>query len=470
MPKSPTPSSPVLLVDDEKAWLHSMSLTLERKAGVTNLRLCSNGSEALEILRNEDIALLILDLTMPPPTGEEILAILQEENPHVPVIVMTGMNDVESAVDCMKHGAFDYFVKTDDSNRIIAGIQRALRMRELELENRKLRSGMLKPALRHPEVFTDMDTVNPQVKTIFQYVEAVAPSTQPILVTGESGTGKELITRAIHRLSRPGGALVAVNAAGLDDAVFADTLFGHVRGAFTGADKDRPGMIEQADGGTLFLDEIGDLPAASQVKILRLLQENEYLPLGADRPRKCNARIVVATNADLEQHVKSGAFRKDLYFRLNTHQITLPPLRERLEDIPLLAERFLAEAAEKLDKKKPTPPEELSALLKTYPFPGNIRELRSLIFDAVSLHQTGKLSLKSFKKRIGGSELREHSSPLRGNTERIDYPASLPTLEEAGAMLVEEALRRSEGNQTIAAGLLGISRPALYKRLKKMNS
>jgi len=460
----------VLLVDDEKAWLHSMSLTLERKAGVTNLRLCSDGSEALEILRGEDIALLILDLTMPPPTGEEILAILQEESPHVPVIVMTGMNDVESAVYCMKHGAFDYFVKTDDSNRIIAGVQRALRMRELELENRKLRSGMLEPALRHPEVFTEMDTVNPQVKTLFQYVEAVAPSTQPILVTGESGTGKELITRAIHRLSRPAGALVAVNAAGLDDAVFADTLFGHVRGAFTGAEKDRPGMIEQADGGTLFLDEIGDLPAASQVKILRLLQENEYLPLGADRPRKCNARIVVATNADLEQQVKSGAFRKDLYFRLNTHQITLPPLRERLEDIPLLADRFLAEAAEKLDKKKPTPPEELYPLLKTYSFPGNIRELRSLIFDAVSLHQTGKLSLKSFRKTIGGSELRDLSTPLRENTGEITYPAALPTLEEAGAMLVNEALKRSEGNQTIAAGLLGISRPALYKRLKKMKS
>jgi DNA-binding NtrC family response regulator len=286
-----------------------------------------------------------------------------------------------------------------------------------------------------------------------------------VLITGESGTGKELVARALHALSRPGQPLVAVNVAGLDDNVFADTLFGHARGAFTGADSPRRGMIEAAGGGTLFLDEIGDLSLASQVKLLRLLQEGEYFPLGADQPRQSRARIVVATHQDLAARQAAGSFRKDLYFRLRTHHLHLPALRERKDDIPLLLDHFLETAASELSKKKPTPPPELALLLSTCSFPGNVRELRAMVFDAVSSHQARVLSMESFRRAIGESPtLAMGNAPARSNP--FAAVADLPTLSSAVDLLIDEALRRAGGNQTIASRLLGISQPALSKRLK----
>jgi DNA-binding NtrC family response regulator len=285
-----------------------------------------------------------------------------------------------------------------------------------------------------------------------------------VLITGESGTGKELIAQALHALSRAGQSLVAVNVAGLDDSVFADTLFGHARGAFTGADAPRRGMVEAAGAGTLFLDEIGDLSLASQVKLLRLLQEGEYFPLGADQPRQSRARIVVATHQDLAGRQAAGSFRKDLFFRLRTHHLHIPPLRARKDDIPLLLDHFLEEAAGELGKKKPTPPRELPVLLAAYSFPGNVRELRAMVYDAVSAHQGGVLSMESFRRFIGAPPSAA-GDPAEG-TSPFAAVAELPTLSGAVDLLVEEALRRAQGNQTIAARLLGISQPALSKRLK----
>ena len=461
------PSFGLLLVDDEPSFLRSLSIALERSGGITNIHRCQDSREVLTRLERENIGLVTLDLTMPHLPGEQLLARIVEEHPDVGVIVISGLNQVETAVNCIKQGAFDYFVKTDEEGRLLEGIKRAIRLQELRQENQALRKRFLNDTLDHPEAFAHIVTADKGMRSVFQYLESVAPSSQPILIGGESGVGKELIARAAHVLSGRQGPLVCVNVAGLDDNVFADTLFGHQRGAFTGADQARAGMIEQAAEGTLLLDEIGDLSMASQVKLLRLLQEGEYYPLGSDRPRRMRARVVVATHQDLGEKQRAGTFRKDLYYRLRTHQVHIPPLRQRQSDIPLLLEHFLVEAAEELGKNKPTYPPELAVLLSNYGFPGNVRELRAMVFDAMSVHRSRTLSMEVFKRAIGQESQDTAADP---GTERAVFNPSeaLPTLHEATDLLVREAMRRAEGNQSIASRLLGISQPALSKRLKKM--
>lgn len=462
-----SPQKPILLVDDEHAWLHSMSLTLDSQAGFDNIVLCTESAQVEQLVNQNDFSLVLLDLTMPQPTGEELLSVLQETHPELPVIILSGINQLERAVQCMRMGAFDYYVKTEERKRIITGIRRALRMSELQQENELLRQGMIENQLKNPDVFDEFLSQDAKMHSIFHYLEAVASSTQPVLVTGESGTGKELAAKAVHDLSRPDGPWVAVNVAGLDGTVFSDTLFGHVAGAFTGADRLRGGMIEGAANGTLFLDEIGDLAHDSQVKLLRLLQEDEYFPLGSDRAKRSSARIVVATNHDLAERMEAGHFRRDLYYRLKTHHVHLPPLRKRQGDLPLLLTHFLHEAAESIGGTVPTPPPELAVLLSTYHFPGNVRELRSMVFDAVSLHQSGKLSMQSFKEAIGRVD-EQPAVTLPESGPKLTFGETLPSLDEAASLVVEEAMLRAQGNQSIAAGMIGLSRPALNKRLKKM--
>jgi len=458
------PGFGILIVDDEPAWLKSFSLTLRSCAGINNLLICQDSRQVMDLLAQGGIGLVLLDLTMPHLSGEALLQLIGESHPEIMTIIVSGMNQLETAVTCMKLGAFDYFVKTDEEDRLVGGVLRAIRILELQQEFRTMSDRMLSRELQHPQAFIDIVTSDRGMHDIFTYVEAVAPSSQPLLITGESGVGKELIARAVHSLSRCAGPLIAVNVAGLDDTVFADTLFGHVRGAYTGADQARPGMIEQAGGGTLFLDEIGDLSIASQVKLLRLLQEGEYFPLGSDRPKRISARIVVATHCVLAAKEAAGTFRRDLYYRLCTHHIHIPPLRERTGDIPLLLDYFLGEASKSLGKRKPTPPKELAQILATYGFPGNVRELRGMVYNAVSLHKERILSMESFLKAIGSARTEqalpaEHQNPFK-SFER------LPTFVEAAELLVEEAISRANGVQAIAARLLGISPPALNKRLK----
>ena len=457
----------VLLVDDEPAWLRSLSLTLERSAGITNITTCDDSRRVMELLNEHEFGLVLLDLTMPHLSGEDLLALIGEQHPETAVIVISGMNQIESAVACIKLGAFDYFVKTVEEDRLVSGVLRAIRMLELERQNREMSSRMLSGGLKQPEAFAGIVTSDRSMHAIFSYIEAVALSLEPLLIIGESGVGKELIARAAHTLSGCRGRLVSVNVAGLDDTVFSDTLFGHLRGAFTGADQPRKGMIEEAADGTLFLDEIGDLSIASQVKLLRLLQEGEYFPLGSDRPKRLKARIIVATHQDLAVKQAGGGFRRDLYYRLCIHLVQVPPLRERKGDIPMLLDHFLEDAARALGKKKPTPPRELAHLLATYSFPGNVRELKALIYNAVSTHRDRVLSMETFVKTIGRPEERSAPSP-QSNAERNLYSGleRLPTFGEAAELLVDEAMSRAGGNQTIAARLLGISQPALSKRLK----
>ncbi len=308
-----------------------------------------------------------------------------------------------------------------------------------------------------------------KITEIKNYIQRIAQSNQPVLITGETGVGKELFARYIHDKSEFKGRMVTVNVAGLDDHMFSDTLFGHSRGAFTGADRSRKGLVVQASGGTLFLDEIGDLSIQSQIKLLRLIESGEYHPLGVDEVSHSRARIVTATNENLWQLQKKGRFRMDLNFRLRSHHIHIPPLRERKSDIPPLIDYYLEKTARELNKNTPTPPKELYILLQSYSFPGNVRELRDLIYDAVSMHQSKKLSLDVFKEHIV-SVRKDYLLEIEKDHKDQDliiFPGELPTIQIATKILIDEAMDRSNSVISVAAQMLGISRQALSKRLKE---
>ena len=470
MTESRYPERPILLVDDDINTLNSFSIVL-RAQGISNVITCQDPREVQGILNHQEVEVVLLDMVMPELSGRDLLARLTEDHPDLPVIMVTGVNEVETAVECMRGGAFDYILKPVKKERLYASVCRALEVRSLRRENADLTRRILTHELDMPEAFTDILTLSPRMQAIFQYCEAIAAGRQPVLITGETGTGKELIARALHRASRRKGRFVAVNVAGLDDSMFSDTLFGHRKGAFTGADAARKGLIEQATGGTLFLDEIGDLAPSSQVRILRLLQEREYYPLGSDVARPTDARILVATHRDLEAMFHAGAFRKDLYYRLRAHHIHIPALRERREDLSLLVDAFIVEAAEELGKNPPRYPGELITLLGAYSFPGNVRELRSMVFDAVTRHRSKMLSTRVFRDSMS---LLEEPGALAEKNDPEHVPMSwaagmtvLPFLKDATQTLISEALRRSNQNQRVAARLLGISHQSLNKRLKR---
>ena len=459
---------PILVVDDDPDVLKRVERLL-RYEGFPEVLLCSDPRRVEGFLASGEISVMILDLLMPEVSGLTVLREMRERHPELPVIVATAVNDLDSAVECMREGAFDYVPKTAESGRLVASIRHALSIGELQREYGALKASFLAPSRPETSAFAKIITRSERMLSVLRYVETVARSPKPILVTGESGTGKELIAEAVHIVSCRSGPLVCLNIAGLDDTMFSDTLFGHRRGAFTGADTDRGGLIEKAEGGTLFLDEIGELSAQSQVKLLRLIEEKRYYPLGADLPRTSGAAVVTATNRDLRVASESGGFRLDLFYRLQTHLIELPPLHERSEDLPLLLAHFVAGAAQKFGRFVPSIPDELVILLETYSFPGNVRELESMVYDAVGRCKGSVLALESFREKLRGALRPPRSSASSVSQEERSRFASwdrLPSLKEARSELIAEALKRSKGNQGIAAELLGISRTALNKSLK----
>jgi DNA-binding NtrC family response regulator len=456
------PENPILIVDDEESVISSLT-TILKSHGLNNIIGCQDSRDVMKLMNSAKIEVILLDLTMPNITGNELLLEIHERYPHIPVIVVTGTNEVKAAVDCMKAGAFDYMVKAVEENRLVSGVKRAIEIIKLKREYSDLKTKLITNKLTSPKAFSHILTQNKRMQAIFLLVESIAKTNEPVLIIGETGVGKYLIAKAIHDVSGRDGPFIEVNVAGLDDTMFADSLFGHKKGAFTGAIESRNGLIHQAKGGTLFLDEIGDLTLPSQVKLLRLLDNREYYPLGSDLAKRTDARILIATNRDLVRQIESEKFRKDLYYRLSTHEIRIPPLRERKEDLPLLFSYFLGEAAQTLTKKVLSVPHELLPLLETYHYPGNIRELRSMIFDAVSKQTSKTLSLASFKEAIGMSAPRE---PARKQEKLIMFAEKLPTIKQAIELLIAEAIERAHGNQSLAAGLLGISHQALNKRLR----
>ena len=455
------PEFPVLLVDDEEQVLSSTSKVL-KSTGINNLHLCNDSREVMSLLAEKEVETILLDISMPHLTGDVLLGKIREAYPQIPVIIVTASDDIEIAVRCMKTGAFDYMVKAVEPSRLIGGLRRAIESRQLSRRYSDLRERILEDDIRHPEAFSKIISNNRKMQANFVFVEAIASTAETVLITGETGTGKELFAEAVHSISGRKGPLVRINAAGLDDTIFADTIFGHSRGAYTGANESRKGLAQQAEGGTLFLDEIGDLSASSQIKLLRLIESHEYYPLGSDLIRTTTARFVLATQRNMKEQVKAGEFRNDLYYRLQTHEIRIPPLRDRKDDLPLLLGYFLDEASRELSRKKLAVPAELLTLLETYDFPGNVRELRSMVFNAVSRQKEKMLSLSSFRETMRRDEI---ELALNADDFKIDFPEKLPTIKNITENLINEALLRAKGNQAIAAGLLGISPQALSKRL-----
>ena len=454
-------AAPILLVDDEPDVVAAVTMELESH-GIQNVRGVNDPRQVLGLLQGQEYDCVLLDLLMPSMDGRDLLKQITAEFPGLPVIIVTASDEIETAVECMRLGASDYLCKPINSSRLASAVLRALELREMSRVAANLRRAVLRGGLERPDAFSGIITRSPALRGVFQYVEAIGATSRPVLVIGETGTGKDLLARAVHQVSGRQGAFVAVNVAGLDDQLFSDTLFGHRRGAFTGADQTRAGIIEQAQGGTLFLDEIGDLSIASQVKLLRLIQFGEYYPLGADAAKRSDARIVCATHANLEVMLDDGRFRRDLYYRLRSHHVRLPPLRERLEDLVPLTQHFVGRASSELGREELIIPPGLYPLLGAYQFPGNVRELESMIFDAASRARGTTLPLEVFRQALGAPAV----EPETGTPSVTTQATRLPTLKEAAQQLIEEALRRADGNQAAAAAMLGITRQALNQRLR----
>lgn len=465
----PSFSAAILLVDDDVAILRSTSQVLEEGFQLTCIP-AATGTEALDLMAREPVGLVLLDLGLPDLPGEELLTRLRRDYPEVPVIIVTALADIDSAVRCMGNGAYDYVVKGSDPGRLINSVKRALESRQKDLKIASLRDSLQAIDLKRPESFSDLITTNDKMRALFRFIEAVAASDEPILLQGETGTGKELFARAIHKSSGVRGPFVATNLGGLEDLLVSDTLFGHVKGAYTGADEARKGLIFQAAGGTLFLDEIGDLSSQSQVKLLRFLENREYFPLGTDLPRRSEARIVAATNQNLESRAEEGRFRRDLLFRLSTYRVDIPPLRERREDIPLLCAHFLSSMASGPDC--PTLSPGALTALGLHSFPGNVRELRSLLLKAKALSPGQEID-RSVVERLLSAPPKAGPDPSMA-TAAVAKPAppmpEMPTIEQAIEDLIEKALKRTDGLQSSAAKLLGISPQALSQRLKHRGS
>ena len=458
---------PILVVDDDKRIVKSTTLLIQA-SGILEVISLTDSQHVMPLLQRQDVSVILLDLQMPTLSGDKLLVKIKNDFPEIPVIIATANDELDIAIKCMQAGAFDYQVKPIEKNRLISSILRAIEIRNLQGELLTLKTRLLDGKLSNESIFNEIITCEKNMRSLFQYIEAIAPSEQPVLITGETGTGKELFANALHKASGRKGKLITVNVAGLDDTIFSDTLFGHEKGAYTGADRKREGLIAQAAGGTLFLDEIGDLELSSQVKILRLLQDRTYYSLGSDHLQRSTARVVVATNCNLTIAISTKSFRKDLYYRLRAHQLNLPSLRERKQDLPLLLNHFVEKACKALGKKKPTIPQELYVLLTNYSFPGNIRELETMTFDAVARNNANVLSQQSFKEIIGEENSTNAESAVSkgdiGNLSKL-FPDRLPSLKEAEQLLIIEAMQRAENNQGIAATMLGISRQALNKRL-----
>ncbi len=453
----------ILIVDDESSSLTACSLTL-RAGGLDPVSTCQDPLAALNLLRAKTFSLLLLDLSMPGMSGEEVLAHVREEKPELPVIIMTAFNDAETAMRCIRGGAYDYLTKPLDKDRLLTTVRRALGARGLRDENIRLKDQLLGNRSAAPDVFASILTSDEGMQTIFKYVCAISESTEPVMITGETGTGKDLMARAIHEHSGRKGEFVALNAAGLDEQMFSDVLFGHTKGAFTGAAAPREGLLQKANAGTLFLDEIGDVPASLQTRLLRVIESGEYYAGGSDRLLQSGARILVATNRDVAALREGGLMRRDLFYRLDVHHIHLPPLRERSGDIRLLSEAFARSAALALNRSVPVFAAETFFLMMRYDWPGNIRELRAVITDAVSsCGESVAPEWLATKLRLDQVDREDHSDPP-------SVAGHIPTLREATEALVAKAMEQAQGNQSRAARLLGISQPALSKRLKNMQA
>jgi DNA-binding NtrC family response regulator len=436
----------VLIVDDE----HGSRESLERIFEKAEFRALTapSAARALEICRERKVDVVLTDLMMPGVSGLEFTRALKSIAPDVEVVVMTAYATVETAVECMREGAYDFVEKPLKRMAILKTVRKAAERHALIAENRTLKAEL--SGLRSREIIGHSQAL----RGALDVAKQAALSSATVLILGESGTGKELLARQIHAESGRKGAFIAVNLAALPEGILESELFGHERGAFTGAVQRREGRLAQASGGTLFLDEVGELPPSVQVKLLRVLQESEFEPLGG-KTMRVDLRLVAATHRDLRAAVEAGTFREDLYYRLNVISITAPPLRDRREDIPLLVDHFLEVYARKNARKPLGVTREAMDKLMAYPFPGNVRELENVIERAVVLARTDTLDV---------SDLPTHVTAAEHVVDRLVFPIGTP-LHELERQAIQKTLAHTGGDKQLAAQLLGISARTIYRKL-----
>ena len=449
----------ILLVDDEAPWLRTLAVTVNRLVPEAVIDTCVDSRQVMNRLEGTDYALVLLDLTMPFHSGEDLLAQIRLEYPNTRVIIVTGVNEVDTAVRCIKNGAYNYFIKTDDVADLALTVRQALEVVGLERNYHRIKESFLSKTLAQPSAFNNILTCEPTLLDQFRYLEAVAFSPEPILIYGESGTGKDEFAKSCHQLCSPEAPFVNVNLAGISESAFELQLFGQLSQE---PGKSQAGALHQVGKGLLYLNEIGDLPLASQAKLLDVLQQKQYYPIGSDRPYPVNCRIIASTQHDLLELNQQGQFRRDLLYRLRAHKIHLPPLRQRKLDIAMLINHFISLAAEEMNLTPPQQPADLAMQLQCYDFPGNLHELKGMVFDAVSRSDGIQLNISPFMEAIN-----EHKSMAEYTGNGIIFPQVLPTLADMSQALIDEAMSRTANNQTAAAQMLGISQSALSRRITK---
>lgn len=440
----------ILIVDDEKNTREGLKWALESQSH--EVILATDGEQALVLLGDHPVDLVVSDLRMPKMDGMELLQHVREEFPDTEFVMLTGHGTVETAVEAMKSGAFDYLMKPVNLEELGLLVKRVFEQRDLKKENERLRA-----EVNHRYGFENIIGNSPSMHRIFQIIRQVAPTRASVLIQGETGTGKELVARAIHYNSpRKSKAFVAVNCGALSQSLLESELFGHEKGSFTGAIRQRAGRFEAADKGTIFLDEIGETTPEFQVKLLRVLQEQEFERVGGGKAVKIDVRVIAATNRDLRKEVDEGRFREDLFYRLNVIRIDVPPLRERPDDIPLLVHHYLAEFNKEHGRNLTISPKAV-AILQNHTWPGNVRQLRTMMESVCILTPSKEITPAHLPE-----ELRH--DPAEGSPLRLTVGM---TVHDAERELIRATLAEFEGNKAKAARVLGLGRKTLYRKLEE---
>lgn len=438
----------LLIIDDEKNIRDGLAANFELED--YNVKTASSGEEGIELISKGDIDLVITDLRMPGISGEEVLKHVATVTPGIPVIILTGHGSIDAAVDAMRHGAYDFLTKPLNLDQLEMIVKRALESRELKLEHQDL-----KKSVDEKNAFKDMIGKSPAMQKIQEIIKKAAGSKASVLITGESGVGKEVVARAIHELSsRHGKAMIDVHCAALSETLLESELFGHEKGAFTGADHLQKGRFERAHGSTIFLDEIGEINQSTQIKILRVLAERKFERVGGEQTIAVDVRVVAATNRNLENEIKEGKFREDLFYRLNVIHIHVPPLRERKSDLPLLMASFLSRFNEENGKSIKGFDNKSKAAMNSYDWPGNIRELRNCVESAVVMCSGDEITIDDLPVNIASSS----------SENAISVPFGI-SLNDAERIVIEQNLAAQKNNKTKTAEILGIGRKTLQRKL-----
>ena len=440
----------ILIIDDEKNIREGLSAALELDG--YSVKLAANGTEGLALIEKGDIDLVITDLRMPGISGEEVLAKVRGESPGIPVIVLTGHGSIDTAVDAMRNGAYDFLTKPLSLDRLSLIVKRALAGRELEI-----RHSSLQQELDAKASFESIIGKSAEMQRIFQMVRKAADSKASVLITGESGTGKELIANALHNLSpRKDNPFIKVHCAALSETLLESELFGHEKGAFTGAAARKRGRFELANTGTIFLDEIGEINQNVQIKILRVLQDKRFERVGGEDTLEVDVRVIAATNRNLEEEIAQGRFREDLFYRLNVVHIQVPPLKDRKDDIPLMLNAFLDEFNRENNKSITGFDARSRSALYKYDWPGNIRQLRNCVESAVVMCSGNEITLEDLPPTVRGA----------AESNVIQVPMGV-TMAEAEKIIIQQNLASNQGNKTKTADILGIGRKTLHRKLEE---